>query len=170
LLFVAAALCCTMQMLLDRSGCGVVSAPDLLAAADVAVHWHAGICPMPRVDVNDVLLQLVLQLQQQQEQEQKQQSRPGQAAAKHKHKFVSLMSPQPSGSHACRAREPSRLATEDAVVQTRNTAVQPSAAACAQARLLFQRLDEGGSGRLGAAELGKLFKQALPGLQQRDIT
>uniref|UniRef100_A0A383VRV8 EF-hand domain-containing protein n=1 Tax=Tetradesmus obliquus TaxID=3088 RepID=A0A383VRV8_TETOB len=116
------------QILLDRSGCGAVSAPDLLAAAATAVRWQAGICPKPRVDVNDVLLQLVLQLQQQ-EREQEQQQQCGQASPKHRHNFVSL------------------------------------------ARLLFQGcLDDGGSGRLGPAELARLFRRALPGLQQRDIT
>jgi hypothetical protein len=38
-----------------------------------------------------------------------------------------------------------------------------------QARALFQRLDEAGSGKLHGAELARLFKQALPALQQRDI-
>jgi hypothetical protein len=74
-------------VLLDRLGSGVVTAADLLAAAHTAVHWQAGICPKPRVDVSDVLLQLVLQLQQQ-EQEQEQQQRAG----KHRHTFVSLVS------------------------------------------------------------------------------
>lgn len=80
-----------MQMLLDRSGCGAVSAPDLLTAAATAVRWQAGICLKPRVDVNDVLLQLVLQLQQQ-EREQEQQQQCGQVSPKHRHNFVSLVS------------------------------------------------------------------------------
>jgi hypothetical protein len=78
-------------VLLDRLGCGVVGAPDLLAAAHTAVHYHAGICPKPRVDVNDLLLQLVLQLKQDAyEQQQYRQDRASES--KHRHSVVSLVS------------------------------------------------------------------------------
>jgi hypothetical protein len=40
----------------------------------------------------------------------------------------------------------------------------------AQAHSLFRSLDEAGTGRLGAAELARLFKRALPGLHHKDIT
>jgi hypothetical protein len=80
----------TTQVLLDRLGCGVVGAPDLLAAAQTAVHYHAGICPKSRVDVNDVLLQLVLQLKQ--DAYEQQQFRQGRTSGMHKHSVVSLVS------------------------------------------------------------------------------
>lgn len=57
-----------VQVLLDRSGSGLVTPHDLLAAAHTAVTLGVGIIPKARVDISDVLLQLVVMLMQQQQQ------------------------------------------------------------------------------------------------------
>lgn len=59
-----------LQVVLARHGQEGVTPQDLLAAAHTAVCWQIGICPKPRVDINDVLLQLLLRLNQQDQQEQ----------------------------------------------------------------------------------------------------
>lgn len=86
--------CCkhlaVLQVLLDRSGCGLVRPQDLLAAAHAAVAWQVGICPKPKVDINDVLLQLALPLKQEQLQQQADCSRPRSPASQQS--LVSLVS------------------------------------------------------------------------------
>lgn len=58
----------TLQVLLDRSGSGLISPHNLLAAAHTAVKMGVGVVPKTRVDINDILLQMVVQMKQEQQQ------------------------------------------------------------------------------------------------------